>query len=140
MIRRAQHKKNFTTVHNEFINDTRLSARAKGVMIWLLSKPDHWIIRREHLYKCFKEGRTAVWTAFKELIEYGYIVEEEFKRGDGGKLQGGKSYVVYEISKHSNNFSLLYPAEKPDAESRRFGGIVSTDSIANTEIQKKRNL
>ena len=42
MIIRAQRRETFTVVNNTAINDNRLSFRAKGVLVYILSKPDNW--------------------------------------------------------------------------------------------------
>ena len=146
MIKRAKRKGNFTVVYNEFINDARLSARAKGVMIWLLSKPDDWVISREAMYKAFKEGRTAVWTAFKELIDLKYVIcIENVERVSSGQFfKRDNGYVVYEVSIDSDLFDILYPDAAETArqttsrQDSAFGRILKTD-LENTELNKKQN-
>ena len=52
---------NFTILSNAVINDERLSFRARGVLIWLLSKPDDWRTRSDSIAgQSPKEGRDAI--------------------------------------------------------------------------------
>lgn len=136
MIKRAKKQGNFTTVYNEFIVDTRLSARAKGVMIWLLSKPDDWVVNKKHLYSQFKEGRDAIWKAFLELVELGYIIPvEEVARKESGRFnKRSTGYLVYEVSIYSSQFNLLYPETKEPQNQ-----FSVPRSLLNTDDNKKLN-
>ncbi len=73
----------FTVVGRELINDSRLSFRARGVLIWLLDKPDGWHFNSEAMAREAKEGREAIRTALRELADLGYIVrsKEQDARG-----------------------------------------------------------
>ena len=54
-------------------NDIRLSLKAKGVMYYLLSKPDGW---RGYVYDILKFtpcGKKSVQTALRQLREFGYV-------------------------------------------------------------------
>ncbi len=50
MIRRAPRPlTNWTMIRNEVIADPELSFKATGVLIYILSKPDHWHTSTAHL-------------------------------------------------------------------------------------------
>lgn len=71
---------NFTILSNAVLNDDRLSFRARGVLIWLLSKPDDWRTRSDSIAaQSPKEGRDAIRSALRELAELGYLVREKFQ-------------------------------------------------------------
>ncbi|MHC3367673.1 hypothetical protein AAI421_12135 [Rhodococcus aetherivorans] len=55
---------NFTILSNAAINDERLSFRARGVLIWLLSEPDDWRTRSDSIAgHSPKDGRDAIRSA-----------------------------------------------------------------------------
>lgn len=71
---------NFTILSNDIIADERLSFRARGVLIWLLSKPDDWRTRADSIAaQSSKEGRDAIRSALRELADLGYLVREKIQ-------------------------------------------------------------
>jgi hypothetical protein len=134
MILRAKKEGNFTTVYNEFIYDKNLSARAKGVLMWILSKPDDWVIYKKNLHHDFKEGREAIWKAFKELINAKYVIEVEKNKINpttGRFTQRNSDYVVYEVSVNSPSFDVIYTDQKTEVQTSDSGFILNTN-VANT--------
>ena len=85
---------NFVTIHKGFITDDRLSAKAKGILLYLLSRPDDWQIYTAEIKKHMKDGIKSINTGIHELIEYGYIKRSK-KRQDNGVFNGYE-YIVYE--------------------------------------------
>lgn len=80
---RVAKRQRFTTVNRELINDQRLSFRARGVLVWILDKPDDWQFDSESLAEQAKEGRDAIRAALRELADAGYIRRTK-KRGEKG--------------------------------------------------------
>lgn len=72
-IIRKHHKEHYTTVDNSILEDTRLSWRAKGIAVFILSKPDGWSANINHIASQGTEGRDAVRSALQELAEFGYM-------------------------------------------------------------------
>lgn len=95
---------NFVTVHKSFIHDDNLSWKAKGILLYLLSRPDDWRIYETELNKHSSDGRDSLRTGIKELEQTGYIHRTR-RRNEKGQLreyeyqvfeqpnQIGKSYV-----------------------------------------------
>lgn len=84
----------FVLVHKGFIYDDKLSARAKGVLLYLLSRPNDWQIYTSEVQKHMKDGVKSVNSAVNELINVGYI-KRTLKRSDKGTFKGYE-YLVYE--------------------------------------------
>ncbi|QCQ93896.1 replication protein [Rhodococcus sp. SGAir0479] len=77
----------FTTISNAVMNDDRLSFRARGVLMWLLSKPTDWRTRSVAIAaQSPREGREAIRTAMRELEEFGYLVRERVRDGETGQF------------------------------------------------------
>lgn len=80
MIRRTPRPEtNWTVIRNEVICDPRLSFKATGVLIYILSKPDHWHTTTAHLATVKKEGLDAIRTAMTELERAGYVRRRRYQ-------------------------------------------------------------
>jgi len=97
MFRVQKDKSNpYVMLNKEFLNDERLSWKAKGVLAYLLSLPDDWQIYEDEIYKHSKDGKDSLRSSIKELIEKGYI-DRARTRDEKGRLKGYE-YRVYEVS------------------------------------------
>ena len=83
MIIRAERKEKFTVVSNAALEDTRLSFRAKGMLVFILSKPDKWQVSERHLAEQGPDGRSAVASALTELERAGYLRRTRTRQTDG---------------------------------------------------------
>jgi hypothetical protein len=70
-------KENFTQVPNQLIEDPNLSWKAKGIYLYLISKPTDWEFYMNHLKKQSTDGVTALRAGIKELEDAGYLVREK---------------------------------------------------------------
>lgn len=72
---RVQHSKNnpYVILNKGFLEDARLSAKAKGILSYLLSRPDGWKVRLEQLITVFADGRDSIKSGLKELEINGYF-------------------------------------------------------------------
>lgn len=84
IVRAPRQDKGFTIVRDAVARDTRLSYRARGVLIAILSRPDGWRTDAATLSAEGKEGREAIRAALRELEECGYLVRER-RRADRGR-------------------------------------------------------
>lgn len=89
----------FVMIDHRPLCDSRLSWRARGILAYLLSKPDDWQIVIEHLIKQGTEGRDAVKSAFQELRELGYASLEVFRDSESGKVTGS-TWTLFEIAQN----------------------------------------
>lgn len=98
-IRVRKDKNNpYVMLNKTFLNDKQLSFKAKGLLSYLLSKPDDWIVYEGELAKASKEGRSSVRAAIRELIEAGYM-ERTRTRDEKGLLREMECNV-YEIPRN----------------------------------------
>jgi hypothetical protein len=91
IFRTAKRENPYAQIDKTVLNDTRLSWKAKGLMAFLLSKPDTWEINIKNLIRQAKDGKEAVYSGINELIKFGYIVRTEFRSN------GRFSQIVYLI-------------------------------------------
>ena len=73
----------FTQIANDVVRDSRLSFRARGILIYMLSHVDGWRAGYREIVAAGTEGRQAVLSAFKELEAFGYRRIERAQREDG---------------------------------------------------------
>lgn len=66
----------WTPCLNETIRDERISFRATGLLVYLLSLPSDWVVRQVQLGTVKKEGRDAMICALNELRDAGYVKKE----------------------------------------------------------------
>jgi len=100
IIRVAKNKDNpYVMMNKTGLNDPRLSFKAKGILAYLLSKPDDWKVMVSELINSSTDGKTAVYSGLKELEENGYLKRVRVYRRDektGKKVIDHWETVVYE--------------------------------------------
>lgn len=91
---RVDKSRDFTVVANCIFKDRSLSAKAKGILVEILSLPESWDFTLKGLTTLFTDGIDSIRQGINELEARGYIVRER-KRDARGRL-GGMEYVIYE--------------------------------------------
>ena len=122
---RVEKSKNFTTINNEFIFNKDLSLKAKGLLCHLLALPNDWTLYVEEVQKWSTDGKSAIYSAFKELTDNGYMKREQIR--EKGKIVKW-DYIVYE--KPYPDFQEI---EKLNIENRP---LLNTNTKLNTNITK----
>jgi hypothetical protein len=93
IFRTVKRENPYAQIDKTVLNDTRLSWKAKGLLAFLLSKPDTWEINIKNLIKQAKDGKEAVYSGINELIQFGYIVRVESRnKGRFAQIE----YLIYE--------------------------------------------
>jgi len=97
-IVRAARKSTYYALPSTVIEDRRLSWAGRGMLIYLLSKPDNWRVQIKDLINQTREaiggrsGRDKVYKVLNELRAAGYLYQEFVREG------GGFRGVEYEVS------------------------------------------
>lgn len=96
ILRISKDKENpYVMINKNVMQDERLSWKARGLMGYLLSLPDDWVLYLQELEKhSQKDGLDSMASGIKELIEFGYIVRERI-RSERGTFSSW-NYTVYE--------------------------------------------
>ena len=95
IVRVNKRKNPYVVMDKTGLEDENLSFKAKGLLAYLLSKPDNWTARINHLKKVSKDGRDSVRTGLKELEEHGYLTRKPI-RDEKGQIKEWES-VIREI-------------------------------------------
>jgi len=117
--------KGFTQIYNSTLQDKNLSFRARGVLNYLLSKPENWKPNIRDLVKNGKENRHHILSAYKELQMNGYMKIERI-RGEGGKISQVK-HTIFEQSQ-GENYYKENKASKDSAGQDKGNGKPKSDS------------
>jgi len=140
-------KENFTSIHNKLINDSRISLKAKGIMLYMLSKPENWKYNPKEIAKNSKDGLDSVYSGIKELIEAGYISRTRHSDGtvDYFVFEDVEENDIVDFSKKENpnrenpnreNPNWENPnRENPDVYKRK--NTTKERIIVNTELKKE---
>lgn len=105
----------YVQIDKECINDKRLSWKAKGILAYLLSKPDNWQVYLTDLKKQSIDGTRSVSSGMKELEKYHYI-EKGKRRNKKGRFEGWE-YLVYEQPRCQKGISVKANTETLKSES-----------------------
>lgn len=92
---RVKKRHRYVSLDQRLVEDERLPWAARGVLVYLLAKPDDWTIRVEDLRRRGDLGRDAIYKVFEVLRRYGYLQREQ-QRDARGRL-AKTLYTVFEI-------------------------------------------
>ena len=131
----------YTKIANELIRSKLLSMQEKSILIFILSHPEDWSINRQYLYNSFPDSKGSIDTAFKGLIDKGYIHSYKIMSEKGRFL--GLNYVVYETPKTDLPRDGKPQGGKPphgESENGQTGGRIpehrKTSPIHTTDYKK----
>jgi phosphopantetheinyl transferase (holo-ACP synthase) len=88
-------KKYVTIISQDFFQKSSLSLEAMGLISYLMSLPDDWIVYNQHLQKIFKIGRDKLRKIMKELKENGYMQRIPVKDDKGRVVTWKTQYSDY---------------------------------------------
>lgn len=99
IVRGPRPQGNFYVLDKTISEDERLSWAARGLLVYLLGKPDHWRVSPSALVNetastARPTGRDGVYGLLQELMTAGYLRRSQ-ARGPGGEL-GSVTYTVSE--------------------------------------------
>ena len=114
IIRVEKHTKNFVILNKNFLEDKRLSFKSKGILTYLLSKPDDWTVRVNELISASTDGESSVRSALKELEACGYYRKYRVRTEDGSKIARWES-VIYESPVETDS----EPVQQPQKETEK---------------------
>lgn len=147
-LRRSKRQRPFTQIDNEIINNSALTWQAKGMLAYLLSKPDGWTFFEDDLVKRADNGKSSVRSILKELLETGYLIRGERMRDENGYWKGypytvepylvddydGKSYLRFSKVGNSKLGNSKLGKSQDISNTKSFS---NTKSSSNTEEREK---
>ncbi len=114
-IIRAARRHRYAQIEMNAIEDTRLSWAARGLLIYVLSRPDDWRVITKHLVKQGNLRRDGIHSLLRELRKCGYVRRKTIRNKQGSF--SGVDYYVHELGDQiSPRTDLPYPAEPDPGE------------------------
>lgn len=110
----SEHLKNFTLMDNTCLKTATLSMQAMGLFAYLMTLPDDWVVYKSELVNHFANGRDAVYKAFNELIDNGFITFTETKN-EKGQFKSYE-YLIHEKPVEEKDRSVRKEHKKDNAE------------------------
>jgi len=97
ILRKSKDRENpYVMITRDVSANGKLSHKARGLMTYLLSLPDDWVLHMNELYSHFeRDGRESTDSGIKELRQDGYItrVQDRFTSGTYGTV----TYFIHEV-------------------------------------------
>ncbi|MBR8188781.1 hypothetical protein KDW82_06870 [Burkholderia vietnamiensis] len=123
IVRTARPERNFYILDKRISEDKRLSWGARGLLVFLLGKPDHWkvsiqVLVNETERAAKRSGKSVIYGYLDELLEVGYVTRQKYSSGE-------IDYFVHEMPRPTEPNSKNPDLDKPDLENPT---QVSTDS------------
>jgi hypothetical protein len=128
-IHRVSHRKRWVTIDQRAIEDARLPWAARGLLVYLLSKPDDWQVRVKDLQKRGDLGRDGIYKLLAVLRRFHYLRYEKNRDRDG-RVRGG-SYAVYEVP-YTDSPETAFQDTTPS-------GPVNPEALPTTDINLVNN-
>lgn len=132
---RIADRRRWTSVSNEAIEDASVSFRARGLLVWLLSKPDGWQVKSEVIASSGIEGRDAIRTALTELEAVGYIRRERTQDDQGRWVN---SCSIYESPK-TDFQAPVSPASVFQASSTKDSEAITDEQSSSLRSEEELN-
>lgn len=125
-IHRIRKERDYLIIDNAILRDPKLSLKAKGLLAFMLSRPDDWSFSIKGLSKFCRDGPDAVRSAVAELEKRGYLVRTRTR--SHGRYQD----VVYDI--YERPIPVL---ENPAQEkTEKIYPNVETETIPSIDLPK----
>lgn len=103
----------YTMINTSYLSEKGMSWKAKGILTYLLSKPDNWQVQVKDLMNQSTDGRDAVYTGLNELKRFGYL--QRFPVKEKGKVIRWDS-IVFEKPHTEKPDMAAGQSKKPHTE------------------------
>ena len=105
-INKLQPLSNYTKFSNDLSRSKELTLNEKGLLFFLLSHPEHWVINKQYLYNSLPDSKGTIDNSFKGLSEKGFIISTKIIN-EKGQFKGWNHEV------HPHRLAILPKSVKP---------------------------
>ena len=133
IIRSARPESHFSIIANEIVRNPKLSYKARGILIELLSRPDNWAVSAESLARAGVDGRDSILSGLNELRNLGYIVTSKRRKENGQFETFSTVYDTPQITPKAENPTSVPESDKPES------GNPYTENPTPLEVLSKKD-
>lgn len=127
-IFRQSKTNNYSIIHNEILRRNDISWKAKGIMCYVLSLPDDWVIYLEELIEHATDKKASFRSGWTELTEKGYVRRFPV-RNESGKIIEWRTEIRENVDlTTSSPLTDFQEVENQEVENRK---LLSTYSFTN---------
>lgn len=101
----------YVMVNKAIAHDFNISWKAKGILLYFLSRPDDWVVREYEAIQNACDGRDSFRAGVKELIKAGYV-----RRAQERESTGRFTTAEYEVFEAPLSISILVGVDYPSPE------------------------
>ena len=129
---------NYTLVSNEWLRDRRLSAKAKGLLAYIVSHTSGWSLTIAQMCDEMADSRTSIDSGLAELVSTGYLKRSR-ERGRDGRLSAYSYLVTPPLVEATADYPPWKTYTGPDQAEQGVSAAhdQSTESTVETERTKK---
>lgn len=129
-ISRIKNRRQYLVLATAAAEDTSISSKARGFLVYLLAKPDDWEISIKGMAAQLQEGRDSIRAGMKELTDAGYV-KAVWSRGDDGRMEG-ITYVLDEGRRFTEQERENPETENPVTDNPT--QVIKQDNLINKEL------
>lgn len=100
---RVEKNRNYTTIHNEFLKRKDISWKAKGIMTYLLSLPDDWVVNLDEIKRNATDGESSFRSGWKELVSAGYVNRQPVRDEKTKKINYWETVIKESVSESKSH-------------------------------------
>jgi hypothetical protein len=126
----------FAIIPNEISQSRDLTMEEKGMLCFLLSLPENWVLYKKNLYSQMLDGKHAIDRVFKSLQEKGYILSCRQIDAATGRMDGW-NHIVYDEAQLTREADLPTSGFPVLGETRQSGNI---DIYKETNNNKEKEI
>lgn len=140
MFKKRKRDRGYTTIDNGLILNTKLSYKAKGILLYLMSRPEDWEVYQTDIVNRSKESRTAVESGLNELETEGYLIKIRHRTSKGQMA----TFWLYddipmdkndnEIQEQLSNLDPIVKKEKTTVENPQWETHSGKPTVENQQL------
>lgn len=141
-IIRRKDRQQFLVVDQRVADDMAISLQARGLLFYLLGRPDDWTVNVTHLANTTGHTRKVIYKLVNELIEAGYL-----KRSQEQNISGKFQAVIYDVIESPGHGKPIeqctqnrVPQNGEAVSGKAVSGTLTNTDIPNTDIPKEKEL